>query len=116
MAMAAVELEVAARPSGQLSWRAPASGFNVLLEAQHRSQVAVDDVNSAYADAYTVANFAFGFEQRAGKWDTSEFVRVNNLADTKYIGSVIVNASADRYYEPAPGRNAMVGVQAKMGF
>ena len=101
---------------GKLSWRAPASGFNVLLEAQHRSQVAVDDVNSAYADAYTVANFAFGFEQRAGKWDTSEFVRVNNLADTKYIGSVIVNASADRYYEPAPGRNAMVGVQAKLGF
>jgi len=101
---------------GELRWRDPASGFNVLLEAQHRSQVAVNDVNSEYADAYTVANLALGFAQRAGQWRTSEFLRVNNLADTKYIGSVIVNASADRYYEPAPGRNAMVGVQAKRAF
>ena len=101
---------------GELTWRDPASGFNVLLEAQHRSQVAVNDVNSEYADAYTVANLAFGFAQRSGKWHTSEFVRINNLADTKYIGSVIVNASGSRYYEPAPGRNAMIGLQAKMGF
>jgi len=101
---------------GELTWRDPASGFNVLIEAQHRSQVAVNDVNSDYADAYTVANLALGFKQRAGKWHTSEFLRVNNLADTKYIGSVIVNASANRYYEPAPGRNAMIGVNAKLDF
>lgn len=101
---------------GELRWRHPASGFNVLFEAQYRSRVAVNDVNSDYADAYTVANLALGFAQRAQSWRLSEFLRIDNLADTKYIGSVIVNAAADRFYEPAPGRSAMLGVQAKLPF
>lgn len=33
------------------------------------------------------------------------FDRVDNLFDKEYIGSVIVNESNGRYYEPAPGRN-----------
>ena len=101
---------------GELRWRHPASGFNVLFEAQYRSRVAVNDVNSQYADAYTVANLALGFAQRAGEWRMAEFLRLDNLADTKYIGSVIVNAAAGRYYEPAPGRSAMIGVRAKLPF
>jgi len=101
---------------GELRWRHPASGFNVLFEAQYRSRVAVNDVNSDYADAYTVTNLALGFAQRAQSWRLSEFLRIDNLADTKYIGSVIVNAAADRFYEPAPGRSAMLGVQAKLPF
>jgi iron complex outermembrane receptor protein len=76
----------------------------------------VNDVNSDYADAYTVTNLALGFAQRAQSWRLSEFLRIDNLADTKYIGSVIVNAAADRFYEPAPGRSAMLGVQAKLPF
>ena len=46
----------------------------------------------------------------------SEFLRVDNLADRSYIGSVIVNESNGRFYEPAPGRNYMVGLQAKLNF
>jgi len=99
---------------GELRWRHVPSGFNLLLEAQHRSRIAVDDVNSEYADGYTIANLALGFAQRAGQWRVSEFLRVDNLADRQYIGSVIVNESNRRFYEPAPGRSAMLGVQAKL--
>ncbi|MDH3320446.1 MAG: TonB-dependent receptor, partial [Betaproteobacteria bacterium] len=68
------------------------------------------------ADGYTIANLALGFAQRTGGWRVSEFLRIDNLADHKYIGSVIVNDSNGRFYEPAPGRSVMLGVQAKLGF
>jgi iron complex outermembrane receptor protein len=99
---------------GRLRWRYVPSGFTAELEAQHRSRIAVDDINSDYADGYTIANLALGFAQRAGKWQLSEFVRVDNLADKQYIGSVIVNESNKRFFEPAPGRNSTIGVQAKL--
>jgi iron complex outermembrane receptor protein len=39
----------------------------------------------------------------------SEYVRLNNIADKKYVGSVIVGDTNQRYFEPAPGRNWFVG-------
>lgn len=38
------------------------------------------------------------------------FGRVDNLFDRNYVGSVIVNESNNRYYEPAPERNYGVGL------
>jgi iron complex outermembrane recepter protein len=101
---------------GRLRWRHVPSGFTAELEAQHRSQIAVNDVNSEFADGYTVADLVLAFAQRADGWQLSEFLRVDNLADKRYIGSVIVNASTSAYYEPAPGRNSTIGVQAKRAF
>ncbi|HUJ87552.1 MAG TPA: TonB-dependent receptor [Burkholderiales bacterium] len=101
---------------GELRWRHVPSGFNAVLELQHRSRIAVNDRNSDFADGYTVANLALGFAQRANGWQLSEFLRVDNLADRQYVGSVIVNASNTAYFEPAPGRNSTVGVQARHGF
>ncbi|MEJ2687463.1 MAG: TonB-dependent receptor [Gammaproteobacteria bacterium] len=45
-----------------------------------------------------------------------EFVRVNNLFDRKYVGAVIIADFNHRYFEPAPGRNFMVGVTASYRF
>jgi iron complex outermembrane receptor protein len=45
-----------------------------------------------------------------------EFVRVDNVTDKEYIGSVIVSEANGRYYEPAPTRNFLVGVQASLQF
>ena len=49
-------------------------------------------------------------------WRLREYVRVNNLFDRNYIGSVIVGDTNRRYYEPAPGRNWMLGVSAAYQF
>ncbi len=42
--------------------------------------------------------------------DMDLFGRVDNLFDREYVGSVIVNESNGRYYEPAPGRNYGIGL------
>jgi iron complex outermembrane receptor protein len=43
-------------------------------------------------------------------------VRVDNIADREYIGSVIVADGNRRFYEPAPGRNWLAGVSAELTF
>jgi iron complex outermembrane receptor protein len=91
-----------------LTWRYEPRGFTATLEAQGRAQIYADDRNTQAAGGYWVENVRFGFEQSGGRWKFREFLRVDNLFDRAYIGSVIVNESNSRYFEPAPGRTAMI--------
>ncbi len=100
----------------ELRWRHLPSGFRVALEFQRKARVWVDDRNSQAADAYGITSIAAGFTQAAGNWRFSEYLRVDNVTNRRYAGSVVVNDANLRFYEPAPGRNAMIGVQAKLGF
>jgi len=86
------------------------------LEGLYKSKVPVNDQNSDFADAYTTFNFVVGLMQGTGQWRISEFVRVDNLTDKNYVGSVVVNDANNRYYEPSPQRNMTVGVQARLQF
>jgi iron complex outermembrane receptor protein len=100
----------------ELRWRHLPSGFMAALEFQHKSRVWVDDRNSEAADAYGITNIAAGFTQHIGNWRFSEFARVDNVANRRYAGSVVVNDANLRFYEPAPARTAVIGMQAKLGF
>lgn len=101
---------------GELRWRHAPAGFTAALEFLHKSRVWVDDRNSEAADSYGIFSAAAGFMQQQGNWRFSEYLRVDNLGDKRYTGSVVVNDANLRFYEPAPGRNYVVGVQAKLGF
>ena len=101
---------------GEVVWRDAATGFHAGVEVKHSGRVYVDDSNSESAAAYTVFNARIGFEQRARQWRFTEFVRVDNVADRNYVGSVIVNEGNRRFFEPAPGRNFLVGASAELTF
>jgi len=94
----------------ELAWTPPAARWLTLaLEGQHVGRIAVNDRNSDFAPAYTIANLRISAQHEVGNFRVSGFVRVNNLADRNYIGSVIVGDTNARYFEPAPGRNVYVG-------
>lgn len=101
---------------GELVWRHTASGFHAGVEGRHSGKVYVNDPNTEAAGAYTIWNLRAGFEQRQRKWRFTEFVRVNNVSDRQYIGSVIVAEANNRFYEPAPGRNWLAGISASLSF
>ncbi len=101
---------------GELSWRHPASGFVAVFDARQVAKVHVNDANTDAAEAYTVANLRLGFEQKSAGWTLKEFMRIDNLGDRKYSGSVIVNEGNSRFFEPAPGRNYLLGLSASYGF
>lgn len=102
---------------GELAWKDAASGLNAAIEAIANSKVYVEDSNvETPAPGYGVLNLRTGAEQQIGGWRLQQFVRLNNLLNRDYIGSVIVGDSNKRYYEPAPGRNWMLGASAQYVF
>jgi iron complex outermembrane recepter protein len=63
-----------------------------------------------------VANVRAGLEQHYGVWTLREFIRVNNLADRNYVGSVIVDDTNSRFFEPAGRRNYLAGITVNAKF
>ena len=96
-----------------LTWRYAPLGFSTTLEELGRAGIYADDRNTAFAPGYWETNWHAGFDQQSGRWQLSEYLRLDNLTDRAYVGSVIVNESNFRYFEPAPGRTAYVMFSAK---
>lgn len=91
-----------------ITWRYAPLGFSITAETFSRAEIYVDDRNSDAAPGYWVDNVRFGFEQDSGNWHLSEYASVDNLTDRRYVGSAIVNETNSRFFEPAPGRTALI--------
>jgi iron complex outermembrane receptor protein len=83
---------------------------------RYNSKTYVDDINSDIAPDYTIYSIRGSFQQKQGNWKFTEYARIDNIFDQNYIGSVRVNDTNSRFYEPAPGRNWIMGVKANYMF
>jgi iron complex outermembrane receptor protein len=102
---------------GELAWKAADGRFGAALETVANGKVYPDDANAATpAPGYGLINARVQAAQQLDCWRLREYARVNNLFDRSYIGSVIVGDSNRRYYEPAPGRNWVLGLSAQYQF
>ena len=81
------------------------------LEARIESQTYVNDLNSDAAPGYAVLNARLSREFVFNGTKMLLYGRLDNLLDKRYAGSVIVNDTNGRYFEPAPGRRLFVGVR-----
>ncbi len=99
---------------GEIAWKYLPLGFNVAFEGRHNSKVYIDDLNTATAPSYTIFNLRAGFEQNLANWNFKEYLRVENMFDKEYIGSVRINDA--RPYEPAADRNYLLGLSASYKF
>ncbi|HEX7887899.1 MAG TPA: TonB-dependent receptor [Ramlibacter sp.] len=100
----------------EVAWRHRPWGLETALEMRHVGRIPVDDRNTDYAPPATLFNLRVALLQKRDHWTFREFVRVDNLADRNYVGSVIVNEGNQRFFEPAPGRTWLVGVSAAYAF
>ena len=94
----------------QLAWEPKKLPGIYTMEARHMGPIAANDTNSEQTDAYTVLNLGARFVQTSGAWQVSEFLRIDNVANRMYAGSVIVNEGNGRYFEAAAGRSLYAGV------
>jgi len=101
---------------GEIAWQYAPWGFSTAFEGSHHSKVYVDDVNSDAAPSYTIYNLRAGFEQKLKHWHFKEFVRIENMFDKEYIGSVRINDSRGRFFEPAADRTYLLGLSANYLF
>jgi iron complex outermembrane receptor protein len=102
---------------GELVWRQPFSGWHAGVEALARSKIYVEDSNTQQAaPAYAIANLRAGFDQQRGALRYGAFLRLDNIFDRQYAGSVVVSDANGRYYEAAPGRNWLAGLNLRYSY
>lgn len=101
---------------GELAWKYEPLGFMTAFEGRHNSKVYVNDRNTDTAPSYTIFNIRAGFEQNLSKWNFREYLRVENMFDKEYIGSVRVNDGNSLFFEPGADRNYLLGLSAGYKF
>jgi iron complex outermembrane receptor protein len=97
---------------GELAWRDAAWG-EFGAEWHSSGSVAVNDRNTDFAAGHDVfalrwsKGYALGNAGARMEW----LLRVDNLFDRHYAGSVIVNDANGRFFEPGAPRNFLVGLR-----
>lgn len=98
-----------------LDWK-PTSAWRLGMDWRRTGSIAANDANSVTAPAYGVLGASAGHTWQSGSWKLHTYARIDNLADKRYVGSVIVNESNGRFYESAPGRQWMLGANLSYQF
>ena len=95
----------------ELAWRTPGFG-ELALELRQQGNVVVNDRNSEAAPGYTLG--ALRWQHRiavAAGWQAELLVRVDNVEDRRYAGSVIVNDANGRFYETGAPRAWLIALR-----
>jgi len=96
-----------------LRWGAE-QGWHAGVSGQYVTDVAVNDQNSVFAPAYALMGLDGGYGIELSSFKLNAFLRLNNLLNRRYVGSIIVDDSNGRYFEPGPGFNILGGVSVTM--
>ncbi len=85
--------------------------LRLTAEVEASSGYEVNSTNTAEADSYAVVHLRLDARIPFDRTTRlTPFIGLNNVFDTAYAGSVVVNAFGGRYFEPAAGRHVQVGV------
>src|SRR5215218_9935211 len=84
-----------------------AGSFTLSGTADVATAVDVDDANSAQAEERTLLGLALSNTMRVAGVRVSPLIALQNLANVRSVGSVSVNATAGKFFEPAPGRTLL---------
>jgi len=101
---------------GEVNWQSDDEVFSTAVEGRYVGRFFANDTNTAYAEAYGLMNWRAVVKQKLGGLMLSAFVRVDNLLDAVYAGSVIVNDGNGRFFEAGTPRSFMVGLTAGYAF
>jgi len=74
----------------------------------------VDGRNADDAPGHATVNLAVARTFAVGQAKLRAFLRIDNVLNARYIGSVIVNEANGRYFESAPGRTWLLGLDARV--
>ncbi len=100
---------------GSVQWGAEA-GWHLGMDARYVDSVPVNDTNVASAPSYALVGLDGGYVFAPSWGRLRTFVRVDNLFDEEYVGSVIVNDGNSRFYEPGPERSFLAGIRADWNY
>ena len=87
------------------------------LEWRASARTAANDLNTEFAPGYAVFNLRWSHRVELGNGLAAEaLVRIDNLSDKVYAGSVIVGDANGRFYEPGAPRNGLLSLRLMQRF
>lgn len=97
--------------SNRLQWLGLGGTF-ATLESRYIGDMVADDANDVYVDDYWLVNLRGGDTFYVNRnLLLKGFAGVRNLSDRDHFANVRINASNDRYFEPAAGRTWYAGLE-----
>jgi iron complex outermembrane receptor protein len=93
----------------ELRWT-PTPAWEATFELRGAGARFADDANVARAPGYVDAGLGVSRRFRLGAGALELRLRAENLADVRYVASLIVNDANGRVFEPAPGRRVLLGI------
>jgi len=89
-----------------------ATGWRQGITFEGIGPVNVNDTGTQHAAGYASIDVDLGYTFALDRHRLLQLsARVDNLADRRYIGSVIVNDGNGRYFEPGPARTWLLGAR-----
>ena len=92
------------------------SGFYAKWDVTYTGEIYADNANLTSVESSTVSNLRVGHDVFFDDWEVASFLGVNNLFDEDYNDNIRINAFGGRYFEPAPERNAYIGITVRRYF
>jgi iron complex outermembrane receptor protein len=93
------------------------TGLYMNFTHQYVDEIPLNDANTVFQEAYNLVGSRLGWRNTFGsKWDLEVYGGVDNLLDETYSLGNDLNAFANRFYQPAPGRNFYGGVKVGMRY
>lgn len=89
------------------------SGFYAKWDVTYTGEIYADNANQTIVESSTVSNLRLGHNVFYDDWEVASFLGVNNLFDEDYNDNIRINAFGGRYFEPAPERNAYIGITVR---
>jgi len=90
------------------------TGLFVIAQVRNESKMFADDANDATAPGFTVVNLRMGNTFVMRGYEIEPYFAVNNLGNALYMANVQVNATSNRYYEPASKQYLFGGVKFRL--
>ncbi len=96
----------------EAAWRPGSLPGEWALEWRAVGRVAVNDANADFAGGYALAHLRWRHTLALGPADALEVLaRIDNLFDRVHAGSVIVNDSNGRFFEPGAPRSVLLSLR-----
>jgi len=100
----------------ELMWQPAGEPWHAAVTWRHVGHIWANDVNDSAAPSASTAAMRVAGHMLVGSWRLDALARIDNLLNAHTVGSVIVNEGQRRYFEPAPGRSATVGLTLSHAF
>ena len=96
----------------ELGWRP--GNWSARLNARAVGDFRADDANAVRVPGVVLTNLRIAYRVPAAGVEIEPYFGIDNIFDRDHFDNVRINASAQRYFEPGPGRTVFAGISARL--